>query len=152
MATPEPKSQIKQIAEELKSVINYQYELAKTELRPTAKRAAYGGGLFGAALTFALHALWMLLIAGALTVGWLLDTFTSLGTWSAFIWGFVLVAVASLIIAAVCALIGRSSLKKIRKPEASIDELNATLKALTAALKRQPQVLSITVKPTDPAE
>ena len=94
----------------------------------------------------------MLLIAGALTVGWLLNTFTSLGTWSAFIWGFVLVAVISLILAAVCALIGRSRFRQIRKPEATIDELNTTIKALTAALKREPQVLSITVKPVEPAE
>ncbi|MDO4717163.1 MAG: phage holin family protein [Propionibacteriaceae bacterium] len=152
MTTPEPKSRINEITEELKSVINYQYELAKAELRPNVKRAAFGGGLFGAALTFALHALWMLLIAGALTVGWLLNTFTGLGTWSAFIWGFVLVAVVSLILAAVCALIGRSRFKQIRKPEATIDELNTTIKALTAALKREPQVLSITVKPAEPAE
>lgn len=136
MSTEEPTNKIADITASLKEFAARETELAKAELVPSAKNAAIGGGMFGTAGVFALHALWMLLIAGALTVGWAFDTFTALGTWAAFIWGFVTVAVISLAIAAILGLIGRTKFRQVKKPEATIAELQATIQALTGTLKK----------------
>lgn len=126
------------VSQNLKSVLGNQAELAKAELGPAAKNAAIGSGMFGTAGVFALHALWMLLLSAALAVGWLYVSVTGLGPWGSFTLGFLTVAVLSLLIAGLLALIGVRRFKRVKKPEATIAELQKTVAELQAALKKRP--------------
>lgn len=139
MTASESTSRLADITDGLKKLSSSQLELAKAEITPAVKHAAIGGGMFGGAGAFAMHALWMLLIGAALAVGLAFDQFTSLTTWPAFVLGFVTVGIASLLIAGILALLGRSQFRRVKKPEATIAELNATMQALTAAIKRDDQ-------------
>ncbi|PIF01828.1 MAG: hypothetical protein CR979_01860 [Propionibacterium sp.] len=134
--TYQQPTRVAEIVDAVKELATNTVELAKAELTPAAKKATVGGGLFAAAATFALHALWMILIAVALLVGWLYQAYTSLTTWPAFIWGFVTVAIISLLIAAILALIGAKKIEKIKKPEATIAEINTTVNEISALMKK----------------
>lgn len=144
MTTPEP-SNFAAVTESLKQVASSNIELAKAELTPAAKHAAIGGGMFGGAGVFALHALWMLLIAGALAVGLFFARFTALGQWASFVLGFVTVAVLSLIVAGILALLGKGQFAQVKKPEATIAELQATIADLQRALGKTPTAPELTV-------
>lgn len=136
--TQEPESRdFAEVSANLKAVIDDQVSLAKSELAPAAKHVAVGSGMFGAAGVFALHALWMLLIGGALAVGWLYDSVTKLGPWGSFVLGFLTVAVLSLLIAGLLAMFGSGQFKKVKKPEATIEELNKTIADLRLALSKK---------------
>lgn len=129
-------SKLGEIVDALSEFVATESELAAAELKPAAKHAGIGSGMFAGAGTFALHALWMLIIAFALAIGWILDSFTALGPWGAFTLGFVIAAVISLLIAFVLVKIGQAQMKKVKKPEATIAEAKATLQAIAASLGR----------------
>lgn len=114
-------------------------ELAKAEIMPAVKHASHGGIRLGAAAVFALHGLWMLLLAAVLAIGWLLDSVTNIGPWGSFTLAFLIVAVLSLALAGLLALMGVSRFKKIEKPTATIEEAKATMQAVSDALKGQSQ-------------
>lgn len=129
-------SKLGEIVDALSEFVATESELAAAELKPAAKHAGIGSGMFAGAGTFALHALWMLIIAFALAIGWILDSFTALGPWGAFTLGFVIAAVISLLIAFVLVKIGQAQMKKVKKPEATIAEAKATLQTIAASLTR----------------
>ncbi len=140
MTSPETRTTVQRIREGLTQFVAAETELAKAEVVPAAKHAGIGSGLFAGAAAFLGHALWMLIIALALAIGWLLDSVTGLSTWGAFTLGFVITAVISIIIAAILALIGKSQIKKVRKPEATIAEAKATMSALADAVSGPPTI------------
>lgn len=118
---------IRNITNDVKVLVKDEVELAKAELVPSAKNAGIGAGLFGAAGYFGINALTLLYIAAALGLAAL-----GLPTWL----GFLIVAVVLLVIAGICALIGRGKVKQVRPPKATIDQANETVVALKGAVQR----------------
>lgn len=153
MAHSDTGGSFEQFKEEFAEFVSREKELAKAELVPAAKHAGIGSGLFAGAGIFALHALWMLIICGALAVGWLLDSVTRLSTWGAFTLGFLAVAIVSLFIAFVLAKVGQSQLKKVKAPSATIAEASATLSAIVNAAtgKRPAADVVVPTPPVPPA-
>lgn len=137
VADPQPtESKINEALQAINEFLADEAELAAAELKPAAKHAAIGAGMFTGAGTLALHALWMLIIAFALAIGWALDSWTVLGPWGSFTFGFVLTAIISLLIGFVLVKLGQGQMKKVKKPEATIAEAKATLQAIAHALGR----------------
>lgn len=130
-------SRISDIIAEFKVLAEREAELAKAEIKPSAIRAALGGGMFGGAAIFGLQALLLFLIAMSLLVGWLYSQSGGLDVWPAMVLGFVTIMVLCLVIAGILALIGRAQLKRIRKPEATITEFKTTIATLTSAVKKK---------------
>lgn len=137
VAEPEPtQSKISEALNAINEFLADETELAAAELKPAAKHAGIGAGFFAGASAFAMHALWMLIIAGALAIGWALVTWTPMSPWAAFTWGFVITALVSLLIGFVLIKLGQSQMKKVKKPEATIAEAKATLQAIAYSLGR----------------
>lgn len=118
---------VKNITDDVKVLVQGEMELAKAELSSSAKNAGLGAGLFGAAGYLAINALSLLFIAGALAIAVWLDSW-----WL----GFVIVAGALLVVAAILALIGKSRVSKVKAPERSINEAKASADAVKQAIAR----------------
>ena len=118
---------IKDIRGDVQLLVNDQVELAKSELRPAAKNAGIGGGLFGAAGYFGLNAGTMIFVAAALGLAAL-----GLPYWA----GFLIVAGVLLLIAAILGLIGRGRLRRVKPPERTIATGRALVTELSSAVSR----------------
>ena len=112
---------ISEVTEDLSTLMRQELELAKAELQQSASRAGKGVGMLGGAgvagyfvLLFASIALW-----------WAIGAATGLG------WSAVIVAVIWAVIAAILAMVGRHSLKSVRRMPKTAD----TLKRIPDALK-----------------
>jgi tetrahydromethanopterin S-methyltransferase subunit F len=117
------------IKQQLSEFIAREKELAKAEIVPSAKKAGVGSVLAVLALAFALHAVWMLVIALAAVFAWLVSL-TGLSTALSIVFGFLIAAVISLIVAGILGLLGYRKFKKVKAPTATIAEFKATLSAL----------------------
>jgi len=117
----------KDITGEVKGLVQDEVELAKAELVPAAKHAGIGAGLFGAAGYFGINAALLIYVAAALGIAAL-----GVPEWLA----FLIVAVALLLVAGVCALIGRGQVKKVKGPKRTIAQANETVAAVKGALQR----------------
>ena len=117
---------IKGISDDVKLLVRDEIQLAKAELVPAAKNAGIGAGLFGAAGYFAICALSVLYFAAAFALAQVVDT------WLA----FLIVGVALLLIAAVLGLVGFVLVKRVKAPEKTIANANATVAELKAAVQR----------------
>ena len=117
---------IKGISDDVKLLVRDEIQLAKTELVPAAKNAGIGAGLFGAAGYFAISALSVLYFAAAFALAQVVDT------WLA----FLIVGVALLLIAAVLGLVGFVLVKRVKAPEKTIANANATVAEIKAAVQR----------------
>ena len=99
---------------DVSALVRAEIELAKAEIGKSAKKAGIGAGAFGAAGVVLAFSMFFLFIAIA-------EALTALGLprWVSYliVW-FVLVLVAG-----IAALIGRRMLKKIEKPERTIESL-----------------------------
>ena len=124
----------RQVRASLAEFASKEAELARAEVVPAAKNAGFGSGMFAGAGVFALHALWMIIIAISLAIAWLLNSVTALGPWGSGTIAFVITAVFSLLIAFVLVKLGQSRFKKVAKPEATIAEAKATFTAIGDAL------------------
>jgi hypothetical protein len=118
---------IKSITDDVKSLVRGEIELAKAELVPSAKNAGIGAGMFGAAGYFGINAATLLYIAAALGLAAL-----GVPVWLA----FLIVAVVLLLIAGILALVGRSAVKKVRGPQATIAQANQSVAEVKAAVQR----------------
>jgi Putative Actinobacterial Holin-X, holin superfamily III len=99
---------------DVSTLIRGEVELAKAELGRSAKKAGIGAGAFGAAGVVLAFSAFFFFIAVAEFLTWL-----GLARWISYliVWfGLVLVAVLA-------ALVGRSQIKKIEKPERTIETL-----------------------------
>ena len=117
---------IKGISDDVKLLVRDEIQLAKAELVPAAKNAGIGAGLFGAAGYFAICALSVLYFAAAFALAQVVDT------WLA----FLIVGVVLLLIAAVLGLVGFVLVKRVKAPEKTIANANATVAELKAAVQR----------------
>ena len=89
----------------MKLLVRDEMELAKSELIPAAKNGGMGGGLFGAAGYFGISALSILYFAAA---------FGLVALWTVVSLAFLIVGVALLLIAGICAGIGLMMIKKVK--------------------------------------
>ncbi|MCF6744288.1 phage holin family protein [Blastococcus sp. KM273128] len=99
---------------DVSTLIRGEVELAKSEIGASAKKGAIGGGMFGAAGVVAGFSMFFLFIA-------LAEGLTALGVprWLS----YLIVWVALLVVAGLLALIGKRLIKKIEKPERTIESL-----------------------------
>ncbi|WP_296138653.1 phage holin family protein [uncultured Tessaracoccus sp.] len=118
------------IKHQLGVFLSKEVELAKAELGPAAKHAGVGTGMLAISLGFALHAVWMFVIALAALFTWLM-TLTGLSLALSLIFGFLIATVVSLVLAGIFALVGLRRYKKIKAPEATIAEAKSTIKAIS---------------------
>ena len=109
---------IKSITNDVKLLVRDEIELAKAELIPAAKNGGIGAGLFGAAGYFGICALSVLYFAAAYGLA-------ALGL--ALPLAFLIVGVALLLIAGICAGIGLMLIKKVKGPERTINQANKTV-------------------------
>ena len=111
------------VSNDVSSLIRSEIALAKTELKFSAKAGGVGIGLFAAAAFLLVLAVIMLSVAIAYFIH-----FTGLDL----AWCFLIVFGVYALIAAVLGLIGYRNVRKVRGPEASIEQLKET----KAVLKR----------------
>lgn len=123
------------IQQQLGEFVEKEKELAKAEIVPSAKKAGVGSVLFVVALAFALHAVWMLVIALAALFSWLVSL-TGLSTLLSIIFGFLIATIVSLILAGIFGLLGWSKFKKVKAPSATIAEFKATAQAVIDGFKK----------------
>ena len=97
---------------DLSVLVQQEIALAKTELKKEAVAAGKGAGMFGGAGLTGLFALIFLSIAAAFAIAGLLGV--DLG------WGFLIVGLLYLVVAAVLALLGKKQLSKVGPPEKTI--------------------------------
>lgn len=133
MAEPAIGDVIKDITTDVQTIVRGEIELAKAELVPQAKRVGIGAGLFGAAGYLALQAATLLFICGGLAFTALYDGVVGI-VW-AFTLGFLTMAVLLLLVAGILALIGKSKMK-VTGPDATINEAQRSVDAVTGALNR----------------
>ena len=131
----------------VQSGVSTEAELAKAELKPTAKAAGVGAGFFAGAALFAFHAIWMLVILVALAIGLLLHAVTPLGPWASFTLGFLASVLFSLLVAGVLFTLGRGKFSQVKKPEATISEAKATLDAVVDAIASRTKGSDVAIKP-----
>ncbi len=110
-------------------------ELAKAELKPAAKHGGIGAGVFGGAAVVGLTVLKLLLLTLAFALSMMYHELAGFNPLTALTLGFLTTAVLALIIMVVLALIGRSQIKKVKAPSATIAETRASLGAITDAIE-----------------
>jgi uncharacterized membrane protein YqjE len=115
---------VRDATEQMSTLVRAEIELAKLELAATAKRAGMGGALFGGAAAVVLAALPFLFVS--LAEG-LVEIFNG-WRWAAYLIVFVLFV----LVAAILALIGRRSLRKVTMPERTI----TTVREIPQVIKR----------------
>jgi hypothetical protein len=115
---------------EMSALVHDEIALAKAELRQDAKRAGIGSAAFVVAGALALFALPVLSFAAAYGIH-------NLGLGLA--WSFLIVGGAFLVLAGLLALIAMAKIKKIKKPEKSINSARQTAAVLQNA-KPHPRV------------
>jgi uncharacterized PurR-regulated membrane protein YhhQ (DUF165 family) len=109
---------------DVSELIRHEIALAKTELKRDVAKAGAGAGMLAAAGFLGAVAFVLLCVAAAYGL-----VAAGLATWL----GFLIVAVALLLLAAVLALVARGQLQKVKPPERTI----TTSKNTVAALKGQ---------------
>ncbi len=116
---------VKGVTEDISTLVRGEIELAKTELRDTAKTAANGGVLLVVAGVTAFLAIIFLL----LTLAWVLVQL-GLPTWA----GFGIVTLLLIIVAVVAGVLGKKRLDTVTGPERS----QASIEKTKAVLSRKP--------------
>ncbi len=108
---------VRQASEHVSTLVRGEIELAKTELTGSVKRAGLGGGLFAAAAAVLVLSVPFLFVV-------LAEVLVAIGLWR---WlSYLIIWVLFLLVAGVLALIGRSQLKKVRKPERTLETVKDT--------------------------
>ena len=108
---------VRQASEHVSTLVRGEIELAKAELSSTVKRAGIGGGLLAAAaavLVFSVPFLFVVLAEVLVAIG--------LYRWLS----YLIVWVVFLLVAGVLALVGRSQLRKVSKPERTLETVKET--------------------------
>ena len=113
-AEPSVGSLVQSAMADVSTLIRGEVELAKTEISRSAKKAGIGAGAFGAAGVVLAFSAFFLFIAIA-------EAITALGLprWISYliVWFFLV------LVAAIAAFIGLRTIKKIEKPERTIESL-----------------------------
>jgi membrane protein implicated in regulation of membrane protease activity len=100
---------------DVSTLIHGEVELAKAEIGRSAKKAGIGAGAFGAAAVVVAFSAFFFFIALAEFLTWL-----GLERWIS----YLIVWALLVLVAVVAALIGRRAIKKIEKPERTLETLH----------------------------
>lgn len=119
---------VKQGTEQLSTLVRQELKLAQAELTHKGKRAGMGGGLFGAAGLMAFFGLAALITAAIAAIA------MPLSVWSA----ALIVAGGLLLIAGICALVGKREVKQAVPPVPgeAVDSMRHDLETLKERAKR----------------
>ena len=114
VAEPSIGTLVQSAMADVSTLVRGEIELAKAEIGGSAKKGAIGGGMFGAAGVIVGFSMFFLFIAIA-------EGITALGVprWLS----YLIVWVALLLVAGLLALVGKKMIKKIEKPERTIESL-----------------------------
>ena len=112
---------------DISSLVSKEIQLAKSELKISAKYGGVGIGLFAGAAFIALLAIIMLSVAFAYFLNWNGDGLD-------LHWAFTVVFVVYVLIAALLAYIGLRQVKQVKAPERAIEQG----RQIPQALKGQP--------------
>jgi membrane protein implicated in regulation of membrane protease activity len=113
-AEPSVGSLVQSAMADVSTLIRGEVELAKAEIGTSAKKAGIGAGAFGAAGVVLAFSVFFIGIALAEFITWL-----GLIRWIS----YLIVWFLFILVAAVAALIGRRFIKKIEKPERTVESL-----------------------------
>ena len=119
---------VKDIQNDIRSLVQNEVALAKSELVPSAKKAGIGAGLFAGAGYFAACAAALLFIAGSLAIWKWLDLPIALG--------FVIMAGLLLIVAGILGAIGYVLVQKVKGPKQTIAQAKTSVDAVKGAIKQ----------------
>jgi hypothetical protein len=111
-----------EVSRDISTLMRQEVELAKAEIRDSAKKAGKGAGLVGGAGYAALMVVFFLSIA----LWWALGTLVGNG------WSGLIVAVLWAVVAAILFAVGKSSMKKVKGIPQTID----TVKQIPDTLKK----------------
>ncbi len=115
-----------ELADNLQQLMRKEVELAKVEATEQAKRASKAGAMFGAGVTLGIFGLLLLLFAAA----WGLATVMNTGL------AFLIVSILCLVVAGLCAVLGRKRLAQIRPPQETVQTIKQDVQVAQSALKR----------------
>jgi hypothetical protein len=108
---------VRDASEQVSALVRAEIELARSELGATVKRGGIGAGLFAAAVVVALLSLPFLFVT-------LAEVLVAVGLprWSSYliVWGFFL------LLAALFAFLGLRSVRRLRKPERTLETVRDT--------------------------
>lgn len=109
---------VKNASTQVSTLVRSEIELAKTEVTEQVKRAATGSGFFVAALLFLLMSFFPFVFMWAKLISMWFGT----KSWD---WmGFLIVFVFLVVVAGLFGLLGYLKIKKIRKPQRTIDSVS----------------------------
>jgi hypothetical protein len=114
------------IGNDLSTLVRQEVELAKAEVRESAKKAGKGAGMFGGAAL----AGYMVLLFGSVAVWWAIGTQLGLG------WSALIVAAIWAVIGAVLAARGRQEIKQVK----GIPRTTETARDIPDALKGNEEI------------
>lgn len=108
---------VRQASEHVSTLVRGEIELAKAEVTGSVKRAGIGGGLLaGAAAVLVFSVPFLFVVLAEVLVA------TGLPRWLS----YLLVWLLFLLVAAVLAVLGRRQLKKVRRPERTLETVKDT--------------------------
>ena len=106
------------------------------EIKPAAKHAGIGAGMFGGAGYFGIVGALLLWLCGAFAFSLM---WQRIGDWSillSLIVGFATMAVVLFILAGILALIGKGQISQVKAPTGVVEEAKSTLEAVKSAIAR----------------
>ena len=132
---------VKNASTHVSTLMRAEIELAKTEVTEQVKKAATGSGFFVAALVLLLTSFFPFVFMWAKLISMWFGT----KTWD---WmGFLIVFVVLLLLAGLFAYLGYLKIKKIRKPQRTIDSVNDLKLAMPTGGDPKPGTVRVTETP-----
>ncbi|MCD2262763.1 phage holin family protein [Dietzia aurantiaca] len=132
---------VKNASTHVSTLMRAEIELAKTEVTEQVKKAATGSGFFAAALVLLLTSFFPFVFMWAKLISMWFGT----KTWD---WmGFLIVFVVLLLLAGLFAFLGYLKIKKIRKPQRTIDSVNDLKLAMPTGADPKPGTVRVTETP-----
>ena len=132
---------VKNASTHVSTLMRAEIELAKTEVTEQVKKAATGSGFFVAALVLLLTSFFPFVFMWAKLISMWFGT----KTWD---WmGFLIVFVVLLLLAVLFAFLGYLKIKKIRKPQRTIDSVNDLKLAMPTGGDPKPGTVRVTETP-----
>lgn len=136
---------VKNASTHVSTLMRAEIELAKTEVTEQVKKAATGSGFFVAALVLLLMSFFPFVFLWAKLISLWFGT----KTWD---WmGFLIVFVVLVVLALVFAFLGYRKVKKIRKPQRTLDSVADLKLAMPTGAEPRPGTVRTTETPTPSA-
>ena len=110
--------------------------LVTAEIKPAAKHAGIGVGMFGGAGYFGIVGALLLWLCGAFAFSLM---WQHIGNWDillSLVVGFATMAVVLFILAGILALVGKGQISQVKAPTGVVDEAKSTLEAVKSAVAR----------------